>query len=97
MGETRYPLLPKLNEGVFTKYNIGYTPIQAIDIGTHNAVWRIDSLLGKDLETNSETTTVAINGAVNMPLQQYSYCWKRCFLLDPCKGIIRKTIGATQY
>jgi hypothetical protein len=22
--------------------------------------------------------------------------WKRCFLLGPCKGVIRKTAGATQ-
>jgi hypothetical protein len=22
------------------------------------------------------------------------YCWKRCFLLGPCKGVIRRTIEA---
>jgi hypothetical protein len=42
------------------------------------------------------------NGSVNtfpwqrILTQQYSYCWKRCFLLGPCKGFIRKTVGATQ-
>jgi hypothetical protein len=31
-----------------------------------------------------------------MPTQQQSYFWKRCFLLKPCKVVMRKTIGATQ-
>jgi hypothetical protein len=29
-------------------------------------------------------------------MQQQGYCWKRCFLLGPSKGVIRKTIGATE-
>jgi hypothetical protein len=24
------------------------------------------------------------------------YCWKWCFLIGPCKVVIRKTVGATQ-
>jgi hypothetical protein len=35
-------------------------------------------------------------GAVNTPLQQYSYCWKRCFLHGSCRGVVLKTVGATQ-
>jgi hypothetical protein len=46
---------------------------------------------------NSRTTTLCSrfldNGLVNTPLQQWSYCWKRCFLFGPCKMVIRKTIG----
>jgi hypothetical protein len=33
------------------------------------------------------------NGSVNTPPQQYGYCWKRGFLLGPCKMAI-KIIGA---
>jgi hypothetical protein len=57
-------------------------------------MWHIHQLLNKDLETNNET--LLCNGAVNIPLQQQSYCWKWCLLLSPCKGVIRKTTGATQ-
>jgi hypothetical protein len=31
-----------------------------------------------------------------MHMWQYKYCWKRCFLLGPCKGVIRKITGATE-
>jgi hypothetical protein len=34
--------------------------------------------------------------ATNTHATVYSYCWKRCFLLGPCRVVIRKTIGATQ-
>jgi hypothetical protein len=30
-------------------------------------------------------------------MQQQRYCWKQCFLLSPCKGVIRKTNGATKF
>jgi hypothetical protein len=55
-------------------------------------LWRIDALLTKYLERNNETKVAALQrrGKHN------SYRWKRCFLLGPCKGVIRKTIEATQ-
>jgi hypothetical protein len=34
------------------------------------------------------------NGLVNMPTTEYY--WKWCFLLGPCKVVIRKTIRAIQ-
>jgi hypothetical protein len=55
-------------------------------------LWIIDPLLGKDLETHNETTTVAKNRRGNTPLKW----WKRCFTIGPCKVVIRKTIVATQ-
>jgi hypothetical protein len=33
------------------------------------------------------------NGSVNTFAYNNSYCWKRCFILGPCKGIIRKIFG----
>jgi hypothetical protein len=42
------------------------------------------------------------NGSVNtfprqrIHIQQKRYCWKRCFQLGPYKGVIRKTIEATE-
>jgi hypothetical protein len=51
----------------------------------------IDALLEVDLKTN-KARAVAMQRAVNTPLQQYNYFWKRCFLLGPYKGAIRKTI-----
>jgi hypothetical protein len=29
--------------------------------------------------------------------QQWSYFWKWCFLLGPCRGVMRKTIGVTEW
>jgi hypothetical protein len=60
-------------------------------------------LLGNacNLHARNNRTTVLCNpflsnGYVNTSLQQWSYCWKRCFLFDPCKVVIRKTTGAIQ-
>jgi hypothetical protein len=42
------------------------------------------------------------NGSINtfprqrIRMQQQRYCWKRCFLFSPCKGVIRKKYGATE-
>jgi hypothetical protein len=48
---------------------------------------------------NSRTTGLCNpflgNESVNTPLQQWSYCWKRCFLFGPCEVLIKKRIGAT--
>jgi hypothetical protein len=55
-------------------------------------MWRLDLLLGKYLETN-KTSAIAIQWHGK---QQLSYCWKKCFILGPCKEVIRKTTGVTQ-
>jgi hypothetical protein len=45
------------------------------------------------LANGSETTFISRHGLVNMfprqriRMQQYRYCWKRCFLLCTCKGV----------
>jgi hypothetical protein len=39
----------------------------------YNILQRTDPLLGKDLETNNETTALLCSGTVNTPLQEYSY------------------------
>jgi hypothetical protein len=42
------------------------------------------------------------NGSVNkflrqgIHIQQQRYCWKLCFILGPCKRVIRKTVGAAE-
>jgi hypothetical protein len=49
-------------------------------------LWRIDSLLGKDLETNNETTAVAKQQIFNKQQLNYNN-EKRCFLRGPCQGL----------
>jgi hypothetical protein len=39
-------------------------------------LWRIKPLLGKDLQTNNETTAVVMQRRGITPSQQYGYCFK---------------------
>jgi hypothetical protein len=54
------------------------------------------------LANGSETTFVSRqrlgkhDPATTGSMKQYRYFWNRCFLLGPCKGVIRKIIGATK-
>jgi hypothetical protein len=56
---------------------------------------RIDPLLGKDLETD-ETTAVAVQRRGKHTFITLDLLLETCFLLDPCKGITLKTVGASQ-
>jgi hypothetical protein len=69
-------------------------------IGHIRILWHVDTLLGNDREIGEWTTMLRNpflgNGLVNtfpqqrIRTQQWIYCWKRCFLLDPYKRVIRK-------
>jgi hypothetical protein len=49
-------------------------------------LWHIDPLLGNDHETNNKTMAVD----KQWPVQQWKYCWKRCFLYGPLQGYITR-------
>jgi hypothetical protein len=43
-------------------------------------------------QSQSMKTAFLSNGSEETPLQQWSYCWKRCFLFGLCKVVIKKII-----
>jgi hypothetical protein len=59
-------------------------------------LWRIDPLLGKGLETDNETTAVAVQRRGKHAFITLELLLATYFLLDPRNGIILKTVGATR-
>jgi hypothetical protein len=56
-------------------------------------LWRIEPLLGKDLETNNETIAVDMQ---RRGKHTSTTIGGLCFLRGPCRGVILKTTGETQ-
>jgi hypothetical protein len=59
-------------------------------------LWHIDPLVGKDLKTNNETTVIATERHSKRASTTTELLLETVFSLDPCKGVILKTTGATQ-
>jgi hypothetical protein len=59
-------------------------------------MWRIDLLLGKDLETNNETTAVAMHQRGKHTSTTVELLLETVFSTRCVQEVIRKTIVATQ-
>jgi hypothetical protein len=59
-------------------------------------MWRINPLLGKELETNDETTAAAMQRRRKHASTTIHLLLETKFLCGPCGGVILKGIVATQ-